>query len=372
MSDPVVVFGASSYVGGHAIQALLASGHRVIGVARRPQMARMLLPQESAQFSVATAGQVADLIGHNQCSIVNFAYVKDLDPGRMYWQNRALMDSIAAVAAGRCRRLVHISTAAVFGFRFSEPPTAERVGRPPDDPYGESKIHSERLAEQLATRSSAELAIVRLGNVIGPGSPAWAAGIAQRLLEVKPVGYTGANGYSNATHVENIGDYIETLVTRREGELAAHGVYHHLAEFSGRRWPELLNVISAEVGHPWTTVARPSEPAAKGGPVKRALKAGNRSAAGRYMRAGLGRIPDERLLDRLNRWIRYVPPPHLAAIDAIGGDDVGLLEVFSSEHEFRSRTVAGWAPNVDFDQACDGIARWVASSGFTIKPESAP
>jgi nucleoside-diphosphate-sugar epimerase len=368
MSEPVVVFGASSYVGGRAIRALLDGGHRVLGVARRPEMARMLLPEESAEFSIGTDDEVAGMLGSASCSIVNFAFVKTMDPVRMYRQNRVLASSIERVAKGRCRRLVQISTLGVFGWRFSAPPEAVRVESPPEDPYGETKLHFEHLAERLARKHSCELAIVRLGNVIGPGSPVWMAGIAQRLLEVKPVGYTGESGFSNATHVDNVADYVAVLVDAPNCAPANGGTYHHLAEFSDRRWPELLDVMSEQIGCRWTTMSRPHPSGPARGPVRRLLKAGYRTRAGRYLRAGLGHVSDSRLLGPLDAW-RYTPPPELTAKDAVGGDDAGLLEVLSAEHEFRSDTIAGWTPKLDFDATCSGIAEWIAASGFSIRTE---
>jgi nucleoside-diphosphate-sugar epimerase len=365
MSDPVVVFGASSYVGGHAIRVMVERGHRVVAVARRPEMARILLPDETENLAIGTVEDARRLIRDKPCTIVNFAYVKNPDPGRMYRGNRELLRSIASAAPG-CRRLIQISTMAVFGFRFSEPPKPERVRQPPPEAYGESKVHFEHQLERLAQKLPCELAIVRLGNVIGPGSPAWVAGIAQRLLEVKPLAYAGEEGFSNATHVGNIGDYVASLVDQPTGALAAHGTYHHLAEFSARRWPELLDVMSDVAGTPWTAVSRSAEFRPSGNPLKRGLKAANRTRAGRYLRVGLGLAPPG-LLEQVNAWVRSPVPPHVAPIDAIGAGDEGLLDVLSEQHEFRSHTVYGWAPKLDFEGACDGIAEWLTEAGYSVK-----
>ncbi len=126
-------------------------------------------------------------------------------------------------------------------------------------------------------------------------------------------------------------------------------------------------MLSAEVGFPWTSVSRPGPAWSGGNPVKRALKAANRTGAGRYLRAGLGLIPDPRALDRLNTWVRSPAPPWIGPVDAVGADDAGLLETLSAEREFRSHTVEGWVPKLDFEAACAGIADWVRDSGFSIR-----
>ena len=193
MTETTIVFGASSYVGSTVTRKLLERGDRVIAVSRRPAIARILLPEQSESLSIAAAEDVAGLTGGEAVSIVNFAYVKDAPPHLLYRQNKALVTAIGEVAAAAdCRRLIHISTSAVFGPRLETSPEPSQVrSAPVEDLYAESKVHAEHLIEGLRGSAGGELAILRLGNVIGPGSPIWVAGLAQRIMEVKPVGIRG-------------------------------------------------------------------------------------------------------------------------------------------------------------------------------------
>jgi nucleoside-diphosphate-sugar epimerase len=364
--ETVVVFGATSYVGGFVVGKLLEAGRRVIGVTRRPALARILLAGDSDRLVVADPAEAAGLVAGEAVSVINLAYVKSAAPQLVYRQNRQLMKSIEDVVGGRAKTLVHVSTQSVFGDVFTEPPTATRLPwRAMDSLYAESKLHSEHLAERLAKTLDCELAIVRLGSVIGPGAPMWVGDLAQRILEVKPVGYTGEAGFSNATHVENVADYLVDLVDRPGDVLRRFGAYHHLAEFSRHRWPELLDVMSEEIGCAWTTVPRPGA-AHKDRPVRKLLKAAYTGPAGAYVRAGLGRLPAWDPLERAIAGTREPPVPAMATNPVDGSGDDGLLDLLSSRYEFRSATVGEWAPGLDFGAACAGIAEWLGASGYRL------
>jgi 2-alkyl-3-oxoalkanoate reductase len=368
MTETAVVFGATSYVGSTLTRKLLERGDRVVAVSRRPAIARILLPEQSENLSIAAAEDVAGLTRGEDVSIVNFAYVKDAPPQLLYRQNKTLVTAIGEVAAAGCRRLIHTSTSAVFGPRLETNPDPSRVrSAPVDDLYAESKVHAEHLIEGLGEAAGGELAILRLGNVIGPGSPLWVAGLAQRIMEVKPVGYEGEDGFSNATHVDNIADYIAHLLGRPQGRLRDFGVYHHLAEFSSRRWSELLDALSAAVGYPWTTVPRDSESPPKRQPVKRALKAMYATHAGAQVRRAWGVLPESQALDRLFAGMRDPRPPTLRTERDSVLEAIALFEVLSCPREFRSQTIDGWTPPLDSRAADDTIEDWLRSAGYNLR-----
>jgi nucleoside-diphosphate-sugar epimerase len=364
--EAVVVFGATSYVGGFVVGKLLERGRRVIGVTRRPALARILLTGAADGLTVADPAEAAGLIREQPVSVINLAYVKSAAPQLVYRQNRQLTKSIEDVVGSGTRRLIHVSTQSVFGDVFSEPPTATRLPwRAMDSLYAESKLHAEHLAERLARDLECELAIVRLGSVIGPGAPMWVGELAQRILEVKPVGYSGEAGFSNSTHVENVADYLVHLLDEPGEALRPVGVYHHLAEFSSHRWPELLDVISEAIGCEWTTVPRP-DGATRSRPVRRLLKAAYSGPAGAYFRAGFGRLPAWEPLERAIAGSREPPVPALVTHPVEGELEDGVLELLSSRYEFRSSTVGDWAPVLGFGTACDGIGEWLGASGYRL------
>jgi nucleoside-diphosphate-sugar epimerase len=360
-----VLVGGTSYVGGWAASKLLDAGYRVIVVTRRPGLAQAMLGDAADRLVIATHEEAVRLCGGQRFSLVNFAYVTVAPPHRRFQRDRELAQSIERLAAEGCDRLVQLSTAAVFGDTFSEPPRPVRVRwRPMESLYAESKIRQEHLIERAARRVGCEIAVVRLGNVIGPGAPAWVARLAQRILEVRPLAYDREQGFSNSTYVENVAHYIEHLLDAPAGALPGFGTYHHLAEFSSRRWPELFDVMSDAIGYPWATAARPAPH--RGGRGRGVFASAYNTTVGGHARALSALLPKS---ERIDRWVaakRAPRPLESGQHEDLDRDDERILDVCSAAVEFRSSTVAGWAPAVDFPSACAGIADWLRSSGFSL------
>jgi nucleoside-diphosphate-sugar epimerase len=368
MSRTVVVFGASSYVGSGVVPRLLADGFDVVAVAHRPSAVRVLLPPPSPRFSVLTALELGSLPA--DIDIVNLARVRDLLPDSIYRENRRLARSVEEAARGRCRRLIHTSTMAVFGRRLADA-APRRLRWRPIGPYEESKLLAERAMERVAAEQQCELAILRLGNVIGPGSALWVADLAQRIMEREPLLFEGSSGYSNATHVANTSDYISHLLAGEDLRTLPHAPYHHLAEFSARRWSDLLTAMCGAIGHDLVTAPAPGTTATSGEQGKLLLRRIYRRLLGGYLRAGFGLLPDRPLFERLLTRGRSTLTPQ--APEPAGEwpfADLALLRLLSTQELFANATVPGWNPPMDFDQACDQIADWLPTAGYSLDPRS--
>lgn len=382
MSGTVVVLGPSTYIGSVLTSRLLESGNRVVGVSGRPAIARIFLPPESEQLTITSPDNARGLIDDpGVCSIVNLAEIDDTPSSellgrdqrtRTRWRRR-VADSIRGIAPNGCRQLIQISSSDVFGQPPGRAPAPEEVRwQPISDPEAESQLLMERTVVRHMRSVAGELAIVRLGSVIGPGAPLWVAEIAQRIMEMKPVGYLGEAGFLNATHVENAADYLATLVDMPSGALREFGTYHHLAEYSSHRWSELCDVVAAQIGRPWNVAARRVPVGAvPGNPVKQLLKRYARSRPGAYLRMGVALLPESRPVDRVLGRATQAPPPE-PPVATSDPSDSSLLEALSAPYEFSSHTIDGWSPALDFSLACDGIAEWLRLSGYSLPPSAAP
>jgi nucleoside-diphosphate-sugar epimerase len=363
MSATVVVFGASSYVGSRTIRLLLESGYRIVAVSRRPDIARMLLADLDENLeAVALDNVVRDTTKAD--AVLNFAYITRASPHEIYQQNRRLIEAVAEVAkSSGARRVLHTSTVAVFGYDLAAGVKPAYVRWRSAGEYVETKILAEH---ELLRRVSPpiRLGIIRLGNVIGPGSR-WTAGLAQRILEGKTVGYEDRDGFSNATYVENVADYIRRLVQEPEYKLDKFGAYHHLAEFSGRSWRELLERMATDMsGVAGLVLSHSTSPSSSA--TSSLTQLGKRAYRGRmggYVRRMLGLFPHVEWLDTWTARARaYSPPGELRPRVS----DRQVLETLSLPRRVQSHVIPGWEPPVTFVEACDTIGAWLKESGYTL------
>ncbi|KZD12191.1 NAD-dependent epimerase/dehydratase family protein [Oceanibaculum pacificum] len=150
LSRPICVTGASGFIGRALSAALSARGHQVLACARRPFAAPVGV--QVVTVTHYTDAPPADVLIH----LAEPAAV----PGDAI--EGAVTATLAALAGRGYRRLVYLSSAAVYG-------DMEPYPRRPDEParaengYGRMK----RAGEAVAL--AAEGVVVRLTNVYGPG-----------------------------------------------------------------------------------------------------------------------------------------------------------------------------------------------------------
>jgi nucleoside-diphosphate-sugar epimerase len=369
MADRVtVVFGASSYVGSRAVHHLAERGHEVIAVSRQPAIAEMLVRPANDRIKLATGADVDALVAGRPFSFVNFAYVKDAPSLELFTANRRLVEAIGRTARQRATRIVQISTLAVFGYEPKESPPPRRASMRLGDTYVESKIHAEKLFARMTDAMGMPPVVVRLSNVIGPGSPIFVAGIAQRIAEGRPVGYS-PDGFSNATHVANIADYVGRLLDATDEELRAHGPYHHMSEYSNRRWSEIVGRMADVVGRAPVYLDAPAQRTREDlrgtamGLAKRAYK----TRLGGVARAAFALRPPPEFLSR----IASAGSGETAAPGTPPPDDDQFLRILSLPVRMQPHTLPGWTPPLAFAPAMEEIERWLRGAGYSLEPDVA-
>jgi nucleoside-diphosphate-sugar epimerase len=365
----IILFGATSYVGQFFLREFSARNSEVIAVVNNPISARILLaehpgmrPMTSEELSRSDLGEVR--------AVINLAYVRTAPPHRANPQNERLLRAVHdAAVRSRCDRVLQASTIAVFGYEPGELPKPVHVPVQPGNFYIEIKARAEHLLERFSASGGYHLSIVRLGNVVGPGSAAWTAGPAQRLLEGKPLGVTGKAGRSNATYVENIASYFAHLSEAPRADLERFGAYHHLTELGAHSWDEFLADIEATVGLRRVLVsglrARSETPWSH--PIGAALKQAYRGRLGGYARSVLGRLPWQGALDTAFTRAKQLDAPesHLRG-PAVQVEDLPLLGLLTTDVAIESHTLPGWTPPCSFAAAEERIVAWLRESGYTV------
>src|SRR5215210_1517440 len=184
MTKPtVLVTGGAGYIGSHAVLALLDAGWPVVVIDDLSNGTREVVPDSVEFFEGSIADRpLLDRILRDQRvgAILHFAgsivVPESVDKPLEYYANNTLASHAlisAAVAAG-VRHIVFSSTAAVYG----EPervPIDEDDPKRPINPYGASKLMTERMLADTAAATPLNYAALRYFNVAG-ADPAMRAG----------------------------------------------------------------------------------------------------------------------------------------------------------------------------------------------------
>jgi UDP-glucose 4-epimerase len=172
---PVLVTGGAGYIGSHAVLALLDAGWRVAVVDDLSNGSRDVVPDGVPFFE----GSVADralvdrvLADHEIGAILHFAgsivVPESVEKPLDYYRNNTLASHAlvsAAVAAG-VKHIVFSSTAAVYGAP-ERVPIDEGDPKLPINPYGASKLMTERMLADASAAHSFNYAALRYFNVAG-------------------------------------------------------------------------------------------------------------------------------------------------------------------------------------------------------------
>jgi len=172
----VLVTGAAGYIGSHALRCLLRSGHEPIALDNLSRGHREALPKDIPFFELdvrQTDALSELLIAHRVEGVLHFAAVAYVgesvtEPLRYYDNNTGgTLSVLKAVERAKVPRFVFSSTCASYG----EPermPISEDTPQQPINPYGWSKLFSERMLRDYAAKTPGfGHAVLRYFNVAG-------------------------------------------------------------------------------------------------------------------------------------------------------------------------------------------------------------
>jgi UDP-glucose 4-epimerase len=172
---PVLVTGGAGYIGSHAVLALKDSGWRVAVIDDLSNGTRDVVPDDVPFFegSIADRGLVDRILSDEGIgAIMHFAgsivVPESVEQPLKYYANNTLASYqliSAAVDAG-VRPILFSSTAAVYGAP-SQMPVVEDDPKLPINPYGASKLMTERMLEDAAAAYSFNYGALRYFNVAG-------------------------------------------------------------------------------------------------------------------------------------------------------------------------------------------------------------
>jgi 2-alkyl-3-oxoalkanoate reductase len=182
---PVLVLGASGFIGSRVIAALSGNPlYRAFAASRRSPLAVDATDRDSVRAALQDVHCVINCIAGNA----------------MVRATQVLCD---VARASPPRRIVHLSSMAVYGAAIG---TIQEDHGPvwPVSGYGQTKLECERIVQKYID-DGGDAVILRPTCVFGPGSTQWTTRLA-RLLRAGRIGDLGAagDGYCNLAFVDDV------------------------------------------------------------------------------------------------------------------------------------------------------------------------
>jgi len=215
---PVLVTGGAGYIGSHAVLALKDAGWRVAVIDDLSNGSRDVVPDDVPFYQGSIAERVLvdsiiDDLGIG--AIMHFAgsivVPESVEQPLKYYANNTLASHalISAAVDARVKHIVFSSTAAVYGAP-ERVPIVEDDPKLPINPYGASKLMTERMLEDASAAHPFNYGALRYFNVAG----------------ADPQGRTGQIG-KGSTHLIKVA--VEAAVGKRD-KVAVYGCDYPTAD----------------------------------------------------------------------------------------------------------------------------------------------
>jgi nucleoside-diphosphate-sugar epimerase len=213
MPGPVLVTGASGFIGRALADRFRARGDEVRGVDLRPDRERGVSAGE-----VTLPGAWQDRAAGCDTVVHAAAIVSMRRGSHAFWRANVLATRHALDAAvrGGARRFVHLSSITVFGFDFPDGVDERHPTRPSGVPYIDTKIASEQAVLQAHATGEIECTVVRPGDVYGPGSRPWAVLPVEALKARRLVLPAMGRGIFSQVYVDDLVEGIALAAERPE------------------------------------------------------------------------------------------------------------------------------------------------------------
>lgn len=244
----VLVTGATGFLGGALARRLAAEGARVRALARRTGRDSYLRDLQNVEIVM---GNIVDaermLQVTSGCDYV-FHSAAALS-GSLAHQRRTNVDgtrSVAlAAASAQVKRLVHISSIAVYGYACRGDVVEDTPQQPGRPAYNITKSEAETALQQVAAETGLSYSIVRPGMIYGPRSAAWTVQMF-KLARRRPTIWLGdGSGSAYPIFVDDVVDLTLLLAVHQAAESQAF----NCAPDPSPTWRQFLGEYARLAGH---------------------------------------------------------------------------------------------------------------------------
>ncbi|AIB11345.1 NAD-dependent dehydratase [Azospirillum argentinense] len=216
----VLVTGATGFVARTVIPLLVARGHSVRAVVRRPDVA---VPQAAETVTIDDIGpatawgnalQGMDGVVH-LAARVHVMRDRESDPLAAFRRvNTAGTRVLAeAAAAAGVKRMVYLSSVKALADESRPDELSEETEPDPHSPYGISKLEAERALAEISTRTGLEVAVIRPPLVYGPGVGGNFLRLMQAVDRGIPLPLGALENRRSLIFVGNLADAIQECLT---------------------------------------------------------------------------------------------------------------------------------------------------------------
>ncbi len=246
---PILVTGATGFVGGHLVDRLVAGGLRprvlVRGDTNRVRV-RWGDAVEIAPGDIADGLAVARAVAGVRTVFHLAAEVGDAGTLATYRAATVLGTRNLMEAAAREKPLVVLtSSIAVYGTRLRTHVLDEDLPwGPPAGYYSSCKQEQERLAADMASRGGVPLVVVRPSNVYGPRSRIWVDTVVAELRRGTPLLIGGGDFNAGLCQISNLVDVLVLVSSRPE----AVGRVYNACDGSAVTWKTYFGDLARIAG----------------------------------------------------------------------------------------------------------------------------
>ena len=358
----VAVTGATGFIGGRLVERLAGNKAEVTCFVRGAN-AGMRLHRAGArmlELDLADAEAVRGALEEIEV-VFHLAY----DWGDAGWNERALRALIAGCRANGCRRLVHVSSFAVYDIPDGGEMTESTSANTATSGYAHTKIALETALLAAVRDHHLPAAILQPTIVYGPYSRPWTLDPVDMLRHGKVILPDSGEGVCNAVYVDDVVSAMILAAQRPEAIGQRYLVsgpapvtwkefYEGIAKMVGARGPEFRPAAAIEQANrkSASVLGRVTDPerlvrrVANIGPARKLVKAGLRVLPG-----GLRQSAHHRLFGPVNQrpGFEHLPNP----------DHLHFLQGRSVIGSAKAKAELGYAPAFGFEQGLVPTARYL-------------
>lgn len=263
LRSPVVVTGATGFLGGALLTRLLALDYPIRAVTRRagplnhPGLDWLELDLNDQRVDLAAAVEDAGAVIHLAWSSV--PHTANVDPVRDLNANVPATLRLAEAASRAGARFLFASSGGTVYGRIQSAPIDEDHPTRPTSFYGLSKLTAERYLDLYCTQRGLDLIVLRFSNVYGPGQVARhnfgaIASFAERAVRGDEIAVFGDG--STIRDYLYLGDAIDALI-RAISAQPRHRIIN-VGSGVGASITEVLRAVEGAAGMPLIIRSEPA------------------------------------------------------------------------------------------------------------------